>query len=121
MYKKANQGWLKHIDFIVADEISLQLAYILAVLIRSRTWAYASFLYMSLGLLLILIDYCIAVLNNSMHDVLKRGYYVEFMETVKHCFYVFAVVTIYMFATQYGSAYSRIVLSLMLVLHILIG
>ena len=103
------------------DEISLQLAFIVAVAIRRQIWAYSSELYLTMGCLLVIIDYFIAVLNNSMHSVLKRGYYVEFMETIKHCFFVFAVVAIYMFATQYGASYSRIVLSLTLILHVFFG
>ena len=121
MYKRNAQGWSKHFDFMVVDEISLQLAFILAALIRNRVWAYSSPLYRTMAFTLVLVDAVVLVLNNSMHDVLKRGYYIETVETFKHCFYVFALANIYMFATQTGDAYSRIVLFLTFLFHFLIG
>lgn len=121
MYKRNAQGWSKHFDFMIVDEISLQIAFIIAVVIRHHIWAYSSPLYRTMGVTLVLVDAVVLVLHNSMHDVVKRGYYVEFIETFKHCFYVFAIATIYMFATQTGDAYSRIILFLTFLLHILLG
>lgn len=121
MYKRNAQGWSKHFDFMIVDEISLQIAFILATLIRNHIWAYSSPLYRTMGATLVLVDAVVLVLHNSMHDVVKRGYYIEFIETFKHCFYVFAIATIYMFATQTGDAYSRIILFLTFLLHILLG
>ena len=34
MYKKENNSWLKHIDFVILDILCLQLAFILAYEIR---------------------------------------------------------------------------------------
>ena len=121
MYKRNAQGWSKHFDFMIVDEISLQIAFILATLIRNHIWAYSSPLYRAMGVTLVLIDAVILVLHNSMHDVVKRGYYNEFIETFKHCFYVFAIAIIYVFATQTGDAYSRLILFLTFLLHILLG
>lgn len=121
MYKRNAQGWSKHFDFIVVDELALQIAFILAAFIRSHIWAYSSPLYRTMGVTLILVDAVVLVLHNSMHDVVKRGYYIETIETFKHCFYVFAVAVIYMFATQTGDSYSRIILFLTFLLHFLLG
>lgn len=121
MYKRNAQGWSKHFDFMVIDEIALQIAFILAALIRNHIWAYSSPLYRTMGVTLFLVDAVVLVLHNSMHDVVKRGYYIETIETFKHCFYVFAVAAIYMFATQTGDAYSRIILFLTFLFHFLLG
>ncbi len=121
MYKRNAQGWSKHFDFFVIDILSLQLAFILAVAIRHHAWAYSSLLYRNLGFLLILIDLLVLVAHNSMHNVVSRGYYVEFAQTFKHCFYVFAIATIYMFATQSGTAYSRIITVVTFLFHIVFG
>lgn len=121
MYKRNAQGWSKHFDFIVVDEIALQTAFILATLIRNHIWAYSSTLYRTMGITLVLVDAVVLVLNNSMHDVVKRGYYIEAVDSFKHCFYVFALATIYMFATQTGDAYSRIILFLTFLFHFLLG
>ena len=121
MYKRNAQGWSRHFDFMVVDVISLQIAFILATLIRNHIWAYSSPLYRTMGITLVLVDTVVVVAHNSMHDVIKRGYYNEAIATLKHCFYVFAIATIYMFATQTGDAYSRIILFLTFLLHIVFG
>ena len=92
MYKRNAQGWSKHFDFMLVDELSLQVAYIVAVLIRRHEWAYSLQLYRKLGILLVLIDALVIVLHNSLHDIMQRGYYVEFLRTSEHCFYVFGKV-----------------------------
>ena len=120
MYKR-KQGWAKHLDFFIIDEISLQLAFIVSVVIRHSRWAYAIPLYRSMGMIFVLVDALVLVMRDSMHNVLSRGYYLEFTETIKHSFFVFSIAAIYMFATQTGDAYSRIILFLTLVLHVLFG
>jgi len=121
VYRRNAQGWSKHLDFMILDEFCLQVAFILATLIRHHAWAYESRLYRNLAVLLFLIDALVIVLHNSMRDVLKRGYYIEFLRTVEHCFYVFGVTMVYMFATQGGEQYSRIILALTGLFHVLIG
>ncbi len=121
MYKRNAQGWSKHFDFIVIDLICLQIAFFLAVFIRNHTWAYASSLYRSLGFVLFLGDAVALVLRNSMHGVISRGYFVEAKETFKNSFYVFALALLYMFSTQSGDAYSRIILYLAFCLHFVIS
>ncbi len=117
MYKRNAQGWSKHFDFFVLDEVCLQLAFLLAYFLRHQSFAYASDLYREIGLVLVLNDALIIVLLNSFHNVLIRGYYVEFVETLKHCFYVFAFSLLFVFATQSGTSYSRVVLTLTFAFH----
>ena len=121
MYRRNAQGWSKHLDFTILDEFCLQVAFILATLIRRGEWAYENRLYRNLAILLFLIDALVIVIHNSMHDVIKRGYYVEALRTVEHCFYVFGITMIYMFATQGGEQYSRIILALTFGFHVVVG
>ena len=121
MYKRNAQGWSKHFDFMIVDIISLQIAFILAVFIREHIWVYSSPLHRTMGITLVLVDMVIIIVHNSMHDVIKRGYYIEIIESFKHCFYVFAIATIYMFTTQTGDSYSRISLFLTFLFHFLVG
>ena len=121
MYKRNAQGWSKHFDFMVMDEISLQLAFMLAVLIRQHAWAYSTPIYRTMGFLFILVDALVLVMNNSMHNVMSRGYYLEAIATLKHCLYVFGIAMVYMFSTQSGIAYSRIGLFLTFLFHFVFG
>ena len=46
MYRKNSKGWLKHIDFILFDMVCLQLAFLLAYLIKNgNAHLYNDFLY----------------------------------------------------------------------------
>ena len=110
MYKRNAQGWSKHLDFIIMDEICLQIALILAAYIRLRQWPYTTQLGKIMAFALVLADAVILVLNNSMHNVLKRSFFRELYESFKHGLYVFAIVSIYMFATQTGVIYSGFIL-----------
>ena len=121
MYKRNAQGWSKHIDFMIIDELSLQIAFILAVYIRHQIWAYASSRYLNLGMTLILMDAVVMMLLNTMHDVLQRGYYAELVATFKHCLCVFAVNAVFVFATKTGADYSRTILFLTLLFHFVFG
>ena len=100
MYKRNAQGWSKHLDFLIVDLISLQIAYILSVYIRIGIFAYENSLYRTMGISLILVDIVVFMLNNTMHDVIKRGFFTELAVTIKHCLLVIALQSICLFATQ---------------------
>ena len=121
MYKRYRQEWTKHLDFIIVEEISLQIAYVLAMWLRFREILYSEGLYRELGFVLFLIDFVVVMSINSMHNVLKRGFFIEFVETVKTCILVFALSVVYMYARKAGAEYSRILLFLTFILHVLIS
>ena len=95
---------------MVLDLAILQISYILVYYLRFHDFVYFSQKYRNLGILLFLTDLLIIVLNNSLHDVIKRSYIKELIEFGKHCLYVFAVVLFYLFAAQQDVYYSRLVL-----------
>lgn len=122
MYKRNNQGWIKHIDFILWDAAALQLAFIIAYFIRQGgSLPYASSIYRTLGIMLVVVDVLIAAVFNTMHNVMKRGYYIETAQTIKQVLLVFVVITLYMFSTQSGDTYSRITLYLTTGFHFVFG
>ena len=121
MYRRNAQGWSKHLDFIVIELVSLQVAYILASFIRHQSWPYTELIYRNLGIALMLIDAIVIMFLNTMHDVLKRDLYTELTKTIKHCVIVLALATTYMFVLQAGYDYSRILLFITCLFHIIIG
>ena len=119
MYKRGAKGWLKHIDFILCDVIALLLAFVAACLLRfGRFDGYIQELYNGFLLLLIFFDVLIGIVFNTMHNVLRRGYYREFAETVKHALLVFVVLTVYLVSAKTSTLYSRIVIYTTFALHI---
>ena len=122
MYKRTAQGWLKHLDFIIFDELALQVAFILAYLARQHSFPpYANNLYQAIGILLVIFDFLVVIAIDSMHNVVKRGYWKEFTSTVKHCTLVFLLMTLWMFSLKNADSYSRIVLFLTYLFHMVIG
>ena len=57
MYRKADKGWMKHLDFTLIDAMCLQLAYIAAYFVRHGVhWPYGSRLYRNMALIYVLIQ-----------------------------------------------------------------
>lgn len=118
MYRKDNDGWLKHIDFIMLDLICLQLAYVLAFAISGYGFnPYASILYRNTAIFIEFVDILVLLMSNTLKGVLKRGHYVEFMITLKHCLIVGGISILYLFLLQEGQNYSRLALILLVVIY----
>lgn len=111
MYSAKTKSWLKHGDFIFFDILSCQIAFVLAYITR-HGWGipYVNAEYRELAVIYLFSTFLVAIANQTMKNVLKRGYYKELMQTIKHAVLVFLVVTLYLFSTKSGIAYSRIVL-----------
>ena len=123
MYRRNAQGWLKHIDFIALDVIVLQVSYILGYMIRHGwgEWAYRRQEYISLAVILSIVDILSAVLFNTMHNVLKRDAVREASATLKHTSLVLVIMSLYIFSAQTGDIYSRITIYLTSALHLVLG
>lgn len=125
MYKRNAQGWLKHIDFILWDVIILQVSFVLGFMIRHGwdQWPYTTWRtgYKSLAIVLIVADILVAIIFNTMHNVMKRGHLKEFTTTIKHVVLVLLFMSLYLFSTQLGDTYSRITLYLTSGFHLVLG
>ena len=109
MRLKRTPGWIKHLDFILLDMLCLQVAFLLAHVLRHGwTNPYADDAYVNLNLIYILVDLVVLITNQTMKSVLKRGFYKEIVKTAKHVFLVVLIVSLYMFSVKAGSTYSRI-------------
>ncbi len=122
MYKRNSQGWLKHIDFIIWDVFALQIAFVLAFMIRQGgDLPYGTDNYRSLAVFLTASDILVSAIFNTMHNVIKRGYYQEAVQTIKQVLLVFAVTALYIFTIKSSGTYSRIVMYLTAVFHFVFG
>ena len=122
MYARKTQSWLKHIDFILLDIICLHIAFVLAYMTRhGLSNPYADIEYFNLAAIYTLVDILVLIANRSMKNVLKRGFYKEMEQTVRHVFYVTALVALYMFSVQAGIIYSRISFFLLSAYYVLIA
>lgn len=121
MYRKDSERWLKHIDFIVLDMICLQLAYVLAYAISGYGFnPYAIIIYRNMAVFLELADLIVIFAYGTMKSVLKRGYYRDFVVTVKHSVMVGTLAVLYLFMLQQGQKFSRLALILTIVIYLLL-
>ncbi len=121
MYKRNAQGWSKHLDFFIIDEIVLHAAYVCAMLVRFGTLSYDEAQYRGLAIVLFLADAIVQMFFNTMHNVVKRNLWSELLETAKHSIMVYLAATGYMFAAQIGDTFSRLVLLYTLIIHFMAG
>ncbi len=120
MYRKDLQGWLKHYDFVILDELSIILSFLIAYWIRFGFSAPAR-IYSILLVVIVLLDFATAVLFGSFRNVLKRGYYKEFIHSLVHVALVTAETVIFLFIIKESDTYSRTLVFLCGGLHLVIG
>ena len=112
MYSKKKRSWVKHLDFTVIDIACMLLALFIAYLWRFE-WSFDSDipvnvdLYIRMAIALVLIDIFTIFFTESYSGILRRNKYQELRSTVIHCFIVFGVYLIYMYATKQSELYSR--------------
>ena len=121
MYKRTRQGWLKHWDFILLDLLALLASFVIAYYIRhGNGYVYFRALYNRLVIVLLASDLLIAVLLNTMHNVLKRSVADEILQSLKQAGLVLAAVSLYMFSVQMVDI-SRITIYLTAAIHLVLG
>mgnify|MGYP001294469664 CR=1 FL=1 len=89
MYRRDSGGWMKHIDFIILDVISLQAALILAYACSGYGWdIYTPILYRNMAIFLGMMDLILLVCRETMRGVIRRDHFVEFIVAVKQAVFI---------------------------------
>lgn len=108
MYRKGRVSWLKHLDFIIWDVVCLHLALVIGYIgWKGLENPYATQVYQHIAVVFTLIDLVVAVAFSSYKDVLRRGYYIEIVSTIKHVAVVMAAAVLYLFLVEKSAQYSR--------------
>lgn len=111
MYRRATRGWLKHFDFMLIDFMCLEFSLLLAYNIRQGVGnPFVVSLYRNMAVTLFLIEIMVVFFFETLKNVLKRGMYREFVVTVKHVCLIVLLSSFYLFLTQSGGEYSRLIL-----------
>lgn len=122
MYRRKPQGWIKHLDFIVLDLASLLLSFFLSCLTKYGPDEIDKIaIYVNVFSLYSMLVVLFHIVNNTFSNVLRRGYYIEFNQTIKHVFYVELVMIFYLFSTKTSAQYSRIVFYLLAIYYTIIS
>lgn len=122
MYSRKPQSWVKHIDFMILDILCLHAAFILAYISRHGLRnPYGDNLYLNMVIVYSVVDFMVLVLNRTMKNVLKRGFYKEILNTVKHVVLVAVIISAFLFCVKLAEEYSRMTFILTTGYYILIS
>ena len=121
MYHRRARGWVKHADFFVVDALTLVLAMVLAYAIVFRSYMFENRVYVEFWMLLEACDAFVYLIFESMHNVLKRGYYVELKATLRHCFYMFSVTFLALYSWDSVQVISKRFLTYSFIIHFVLS
>ena len=107
MYKKSVFSWLKHWDFMLLDFIVMQLSLMTAYAIFKGTLVYTSDMYRIVALSLFVSQFLVVFFLQTFKNILKRGYYLEFVAAFKHIIGVVLVDLAMLFFLHYSGLFSR--------------
>lgn len=96
MYQEKTRGWLKHLDFILLDVLSLRFSFfaIAAVLLGIKN-VYSYSEIRNLGFVITFINVALIFIENHYSTVMRRGLIKELLVTVLHSIHVFVWSYIY--------------------------
>lgn len=119
MYRRDAKGWLKHLDFMVLDLLTLQISFVLSYILRHGIHnPYAIPVYANMSIFLTLFDLVIIFFTEPFRNILKRGYYLELEAIVQQALLLEAFAVFFLFASKSGENYSRASMFLMGLVYI---
>ena len=122
MYSKETKKWHKYSEFVLLDIFCLHIAFVLGYIVRhGMVNPYANLDYLKLAAVYTLVDIQVLLVDGSLKNVHKCGFYKELAQTFWHVCYVTVLVSLYMFTVQDGDVYSRMVFYLVSVFYMVIA
>lgn len=122
MYRRKPQGWLKHIDFLLLDIVSLILSFAVSLFVRHGLSVFVlGKRYFGFFLFYLLAVVLLHIVNNTFSGVLRRGYYKEYICTLHHVIIAELIAIAYLFVLQQGNYLSRVVVGLIAISYALIS
>lgn len=124
MYRKKKKSWVKHLDFLMIDLLSLEITFYLSCLIRLGSLHNEpgmSEYYNRLAIVLLLLDVCIVFFSEAYTGILRRNRIQELKAVVMHCSTVFAGITVYVWGTKQSEIYSRQVILVFWAMSIIVA
>ena len=122
MYSKKPQGWKKHLDFILLDILCLQVAFVLAYITRHGLVSpYVNPDYREIAVVYTIVDMMVLLMNDTMCNVLGRGFYRELAQTGKHVALVELIIAFYLFSKKEGAILSRTTIIMLAVYYVVLS
>lgn len=111
MYKRNGYKWLKHVDFLILDILSLALSYFVSYALYFRCFTIWNMrMYAESFILYLLIDATVTFFTELFRNVLKRDHRKEFILTLQHVIFVSLLHTLWLVMTKQSQRYSRFII-----------
>lgn len=111
MYERNTRGWVKHLDFIFLDILTITAAFFLAYGIRiSAVSLFQNPDYRSFYAVIIGFHILVAFFFRSYTDIIRRGLLVELQAVLKHNMLLLGCLLAWIVFTKHTTLYSRLLL-----------
>lgn len=121
MYQKSVFSWLKHWDFMLLDFLVMQLSLVLAFAMFKGHLVYSYDIYRIVALSLFISQFLSAFFLQTFKNILKRGYYLEFVASVKHLVGVVLIDLAMLFFLHYSGLFSRRIYGVMILIYFVLS
>ena len=108
MHQKEKGRWLKHLDFMVLDGLTVTVVFWLICRIRMKTmgWHYTS-VYRSTQIMLLMLAFFVIAILPLHKNILKRSLRHELRESCKYVSILAVGIMLYHYLTKSGGQFSR--------------
>lgn len=118
MYEKDTRSWIKHLDFIFWDVVSITVAFLLAYGLRFGVWTVLEDgIYRSYFLVIIGFHILVSFFFRSYSSIVRRGYINELWFSLQHTVILGVCIMSWLVITKQSLLYSRLMLGIFLVLN----
>ncbi len=122
MHIKEKSSWIKHLDFITLNLISVLLAFIIAYYIKFDNLGFVDKTeWKSILVVMCLINLIVTFIMNPFSGILHRPYYEDALKMAFFTVYSFVVVGVFFYVMKVGALYSRIQVVLTFIIYYLIA
>lgn len=109
---------MKHLDFIILDEIVLQASLYLAYIIWVQDlYMYDNWIYANLAQGMFFFNLFLLLVTTTLKNVLKRGYLIELDKSFRHVVAIALTGGFYLFAIKNAEDFSRMTFGLSMVFY----
>ena len=117
MYERDSRSWIKHLDFIFWDVVSITIAFLLAYGFRFGVWAVLDDgMYRSYYLVIIGFHILASFFFRAYSGIVRRGVLLEILQSLKHNVILGACIMSWLVITKQSEWYSRLMLGVFLLL-----
>ena len=122
MHIKGKSSWIKHLDFILLNLLSVVISFAIAFYIKFHNIGFITYDSWRTALVIMcLINLVVTFLTNPYSGIFRRPYYEDAVKLALFTVYSFIIVSILFYIMKVGAVYSRITIVLTFLIYYFIA